>query len=139
MKIINISLNPYGSSLKKSRFRIRPFTAWNMWGGLYLFSYAFLRHTISTWNQNISLVSGKITHHILDRDSTLLILNIRNRGCNGAKKRVPADVVCTSSYWQVKVFGSGLIDVLSNHLSVRTIPVYGCTYRYYLYTPFSSQ
>ena len=34
---------------------------------------------------------------------------------------------------------SGLVDILSERLSVHTIPLYGCMYRLSSYTPFSYQ
>ena len=47
--------------------------------------------------------------------------------CNGAVKRVPGANVRTPADWQVRLFGtSGLIDRSSDHLSVWTIPLYGC-------------
>ena len=36
--------------------------------------------------------------------------------------------------WRVRVFGSSsLVDIPSDHLYVRSIPLYGCMYRRYYY------
>ena len=41
--------------------------------------------------------------------------------------------------WQVRLFGpSGIVDWTTDHMYVRTIPLYGCMYRYSLCIPFYS-
>ena len=42
--------------------------------------------------------------------------------------------------WQVRAFGtSGILDITSDHMYIRTITMFGCMGRRYRYTPFYYQ
>ena len=60
--------------------------------------------------------------------------------CNNVLKWFPWAVVCTPANWRVRVFlSSGIVDRLSENLSVRTIPLSGWMDRRSRYIPFYYQ